>query len=112
MIVDCVADLHGYYPELEGGDLLIVAGDLTARDTYEEFLYFHDWFAKQKYKKRIVIAGNHDFFCQRQPEMTHNLLTNAIYLDNESVTLPNGMIVYGSPWTPRFFDWACNHSDF
>ncbi len=31
MIIDCISDLHGYYPKLEGGDLLIVAGDLTAR---------------------------------------------------------------------------------
>lgn len=36
MIIDCISDLHGYYPELGGGDLLIVAGDLTARDTPEE----------------------------------------------------------------------------
>jgi len=28
MIIDCISDLHGYYPELEGGDLLIIAGDL------------------------------------------------------------------------------------
>lgn len=32
MIIDCISDLHGQYPQLEGGDLLIVAGDLTARD--------------------------------------------------------------------------------
>ena len=31
MIVDRISDLHGHYPQLEGGDLLIVAGDLTAR---------------------------------------------------------------------------------
>lgn len=23
MIIDCIADLHGFFPELEGGDLLI-----------------------------------------------------------------------------------------
>lgn len=29
MIIDCISDLHGEYPILEGGDLLIVAGDLV-----------------------------------------------------------------------------------
>ncbi len=27
MIIDCISDLHGFYPELLGGDLLIVGGD-------------------------------------------------------------------------------------
>ena len=40
MIIDCIADLHGHYPKLEGGDLLIVAGDLTAEHKYEELDYF------------------------------------------------------------------------
>jgi hypothetical protein len=36
MDVTCISDLHGYLPKLEGGDLLIIAGDMTARDTEEE----------------------------------------------------------------------------
>lgn len=35
MIIDCIADLHSHYPKLDGGDLLIVAGDLTDRDSLE-----------------------------------------------------------------------------
>jgi hypothetical protein len=34
MIIDCIADLHGHYPKLDGGDLLIICGDLTARDQF------------------------------------------------------------------------------
>lgn len=40
MIIDCISDLHGYFPKLQGGDLLLIAGDLTARDEpyqFEEF---------------------------------------------------------------------------
>lgn len=64
MIVDCIADLHGFYPELQGGDLLIVAGDLTAYSTQDHLLTFHDWVSKQNYKKTIIIAGNHDTFIE------------------------------------------------
>ena len=60
MIIDCLADLHGHYPETEGGDLLIIAGDLTANDTLEQQLKFYIWLHRQKYKHYIFIAGNHD----------------------------------------------------
>lgn len=60
MIVDCVSDTHGHLPKLEGGDLLIVAGDLTARDTDEEYWLFNEWIKRQKYKEIVVIGGNHD----------------------------------------------------
>ena len=56
MIIDCISDLHGYYPELEGGDLLIVAGDLTARDDENEHeIEFAQWFLTQRYKYKIFI---------------------------------------------------------
>ncbi len=65
MIIDCIADLHGFYPsDLPGGDLLIIAGDLTATDTQKQHLEFVDWLYKQKYEKKVWIAGNHDNFLQ------------------------------------------------
>lgn len=47
MIIDCISDLHGYYPKLEGGDLLIVAVDFTTRDTLPELSKFKDWLSQQ-----------------------------------------------------------------
>jgi Icc-related predicted phosphoesterase len=60
MKIDCIADLHGHYPKLEGGDLLIVAGDLTRSDESHEYSDFLRWLGDQKYTKKVVIAGNHD----------------------------------------------------
>lgn len=64
MIIDCISDLHGHYPELEGGDLLIIAGDLTANDNSNEWEKCDDWLRSQKYKykKVVVVAGNHDSY--------------------------------------------------
>ena len=57
MIIDCVSDLHSHYPQLEGGDLLIVAGDVTNNDHEAPFSF---WIEEQRYEKIIWIAGNHD----------------------------------------------------
>ena len=60
MKIDCIADLHGYFPDLEGGDLLIVAGDFSGSDNKYEYSEFLGWLNVQHYKKKIFIAGNHD----------------------------------------------------
>ncbi|HLT42767.1 MAG TPA: hypothetical protein VKZ95_08695 [Sphingobacteriaceae bacterium] len=57
MKITCIADLHGFKPKLNGGDLLIVAGDLTARDRKKEYDQFFEWLDNQNYRKKIWIAG-------------------------------------------------------
>ncbi len=99
MIIDCISDLHGNYPKLEGGDLLIIAGDLTARDTNEEWIDFHDWFGDQKYKKRVVISGNHDNSIQKR--FNPGFWNYGNYLE-DSGTEFEGLNIWGSPWTKTF----------
>jgi len=101
MEIDCISDLHGHKPKLKGGDLLIVAGDLTARDELEEHMYFCSWLDKQKYKRKVVIAGNHDGNIQR--DMIDSL-RGCNYLE-DSFTMFEGLKIYGSPWTKTFQNW-------
>lgn len=100
MIIDCIADLHGYYPALEGGDLLIVAGDLTKRDERVEYFKFWQWAAGQRYKKIVIVAGNHDNFLQK----TGDPLTDPgifSYLCDSGTEFQQFKI-WGSPWTLSF----------
>ena len=96
MIVDCISDLHGYEPDLPGGDLLIVAGDLC--DEVEKKYVFEWWLSKQDYKKRIVIAGNHDRWASSSPL---RLDERSEYLC-DSGTEFGGLKIWGSPWSPWF----------
>jgi Icc-related predicted phosphoesterase len=97
MIVDLISDLHGHYPELEGGDLLIVAGDLTRNDLPTSFGSFYKWIRKLDYKKKVFICGNHDNY----------LLDNPYYgieLDFlcDSGTEFEALKIWGTPWTSQF----------
>lgn len=103
MIIDCISDLHGYYPELEGGDLLIVAGDLTSSHTEKEHFQFNEWLENQKYKKIILISGNHDTWIEQ------NECAGFADFDGQKVehicdsgTEFKGLKIWGSPWTKTF----------
>lgn len=104
MIIDCISDPHGYYPKLEGGDLLIVAGDLTDDDSVLEHSRFQLWLHDQNYRKKIVISGNHD-------RRLESLGFDSVYRQYkelgedylcDSGTEFEGLKIWGSPWTPFF----------
>lgn len=97
MIIDCISDLHGELPKLDGGDLLIVAGDFLGGPTYEAFLAFDEWLCKQDYEKKVVIAGNHDL-------MKFGWIKDrtASYLFDNSTEF-RGLKIYGSPWSLWFY---------
>ena len=101
MIIDCIADLHGHYPQLEGGDLLIIAGDLTASDTPSQYLKFREWLIAQDYRKKIFVAGNHDGCIESGVFYFSDSWLGAEYLF-DSGTQFEGLTIWGTPWTPLF----------
>jgi Icc-related predicted phosphoesterase len=103
MKIDCISDLHGAYSKLDGGDLLIVAGDLTARDEPEQYNIFIDWLYRAKYDHKIFIAGNHDGFLQKVKFECY-ADPRVKYLRDSGVEI-EGIKIWGSPWTPTFYNW-------
>lgn len=100
MIIDCISDLHGHFPKLEGGDLLIVAGDLTARDFPYEHLKFTEWLGAQNYAMKIFIGGNHDNAVQKYA--LHGTSGDSVWYLCDSWTEFEGLKIWGSPWTSQF----------
>jgi len=98
--ITCLSDCHGFLPsDFPGGDILIVAGDLTASDKVREYYYFFDWIEEQKYTKKIVIAGNHDNVLQNNSVVFRNATFQYLC---DSGTEFDGLKIWGSPWTKSF----------
>ncbi len=110
MKIVVIADMHGDTDNLSmpEADMLIVAGDFSANGTLYDIFKFNTWLGSLNYKWKIVIAGNHELICESfQYVMICNYIPNGIYLQDSSVTI-EGIKFYGSPWQPKFNNWAFN----
>jgi Icc-related predicted phosphoesterase len=117
MKVVCFGDTHGHHRDLQipDGDILIFAGDLmgwskkTGPDDREikQLVDFNEWIGNFPHKYKIFIPGNHDWIFENNYEHAKSLLTNMKCL-NDSGMHTGRFKVWGSPVSPRFFDWAFN----
>lgn len=101
MKIVCLSDTHDLHNEVQvpDGDILIHAGDITTNGSEKAILNFNQWLGKLPHKYKIVTAGNHDYLAESQPEEFKKLLSNAIYLCNESTEI-EGLKIWGSPHSP------------
>jgi Icc-related predicted phosphoesterase len=102
--ITCIADLHGFQPDLKGGDLLIIAGDLTARDTIYEYDRLRIWLETLPYQCKIVIGGNHDGLIESGKVIVNNDRLGIHYLCDSGMEF-EGLKIWGSPYTPTFLNW-------
>ena len=106
----CISDTHNCNEivSVPDGDVLIHAGDATTSGTLDEIERFFEWLDALPHKHKILIAGNHDWGFQLQPKRVRGLVPGSVtYLQDSSSDI-DGLTFYGSPWQPRFFDWAFN----
>jgi Icc-related predicted phosphoesterase len=107
----CLSDTHNYSAEINvpDGDILIHAGDATVRGTVPEIEEFLAWFSALPHKSKIFVAGNHDWLYETNNRFARNLTADfkVKYLQDSFMEI-DGLKIYGSPWQPRFFDWAFN----
>jgi Icc-related predicted phosphoesterase len=107
-----LSDTHGRHTDLAvpEGDVLLHAGDLTGRGTLEQLRTAAHWLRTLPHRHKVVIAGNHDFCLEQDPDKARSILeqdAGCCYLMDQEVTIA-GLRIYGSPWQPWFFDWAFN----
>ncbi len=106
-----ISDTHSRHHNLKlpKGDVLLHAGDISYKGKREEIIDFLNWFCRQNFKHRIFIAGNHDFYLEKESpaEIEKMIPTGITYLNDSGVTI-NGIHIWGSPVTPWFYNWAFN----
>lgn len=109
MKIITLSDVHTYYDEVEvpDGDVLVLAGDMTATGTAEQIDKLNVWLGTLPHKYKLLVAGNHDHGFQKKPYKSRMRITNAVYLEDSEITI-GGIHFYGSPWQPWFMDWAFN----
>lgn len=120
MKVCATSDLHGFLPEIEPCDLLLICGDImplsiqTNMPASEKWLdeTFIPWIENQPIDQAILIAGNHDFFMERSAMRATMMLNTRklTYLRNESTTYVSNygesITVFGTPYCKIFGHWA------
>ena len=110
MRIVCLSDTHGHqnnFP-VPDGDLLIHGGDFCQSGSEKEVERFASWLKRLPHRWKVVVAGNHDWLFQKQPELARTYLEpEAIYLQDSGCEI-EGLSLWGAPWQPWFMDWAFN----
>ncbi|KAF7439762.1 hypothetical protein PC9H_000098 [Pleurotus ostreatus] len=132
----CISDTHSRTFNVPDGDVLLHSGDLTPTGSVEHFKRTMEWLYKLPHAHKIIIAGNHDLPLHndwyetnhdrwhtrgKQPlEPILDMLKGdkakrhrIVYLQDERYEFRvdgRTWSVYGSPWSPEFFNWAFNYT--
>ncbi len=108
MKIVVISDTHNRHQELTvpDGDVIVHCGDATMGGTIGEFVGFGKWFRQLPHKHKVFIPGNHDFLFDDDWVTGANLLGGMIHCLLDQPLTIEGIKMWGSPWTPRFGDWA------
>jgi Icc-related predicted phosphoesterase len=110
MRIVTVADTHLRHRELHvpEGDVFVHAGDLCRSGHLRELAIALDWIAELPHRRKVVVAGNHDWAFVRERRQALALLDAGVdYLEDTGVEI-GGVQFWGSPWQPEFCGWAFN----
>lgn len=120
----CISDTHNMQPRVPDGDILLHAGDLTDKGTFEELQAQLHWLNSLPHSHKIVVAGNHDRlldpeYVARFPDRIHEGQGTSrsdldwgdlIYLNDNNVQLEfpgnRTLSIYGSPLTEQYGTFA------
>lgn len=108
-----ISDTHGHHSQLIPPlniDIVIHSGDASNfKDPYRNEAEMHSfltWFSKLPIKHKVFVAGNHDTSVEKtliHEEDMKNLGITYLYMNSVEIL---GYKIWGSPYCPRYGDWA------
>lgn len=120
MRVACISDTHLFHQTtkkevvdkwmsaLSHCDAVVHAGDFTYKGTIEEIHCAAAWFRNLQPRIKIATLGNHDWLGEKNPTKCREFFKGVHLLLDEGIEI-EGKKFYGSPASPRFYDWAFNY---
>lgn len=110
-----LSDTHGLHHklttsgcEVPEGDVLVHCGDYSGFGREVEVQNFLGWMKGLPHPHKVVINGNHEIGLQGQPHLVDRMADAGVtYLEDSGAEIC-GLKFWGSPWTPRYYDWAYN----
>lgn len=102
-----MSDTHLRHTDLQvpDGDVLIHCGDAGVWGKEKEYIKFEEWSQTLPHKDKFFVPGNHDFLFERDFGFAKTLIPSWTVLLDELVPI-HGELLFASPWTPEFFNWA------
>lgn len=105
-----ISDTHNQLDKIQipDGDILVHCGDLTMRGGIRETVLETSRLRElgDRFRHVVFVAGNHDFaFFPPGNPVGSSLIHGISYLEDDLLEV-DGIRIYGSPWTPRFHNWA------
>jgi Icc-related predicted phosphoesterase len=110
MRIIAFSDTHGVHNKIEipDGDILIFAGDMCNDGSYEQLIDFINWLKRLPHKEKVIIAGTHDVLFYKEPDNAKKLFKGIATYLQDSLTIVDGMKIYGSSWHSVSDRWAFN----
>lgn len=110
MKIVCISDTHNKHSSIKipDGDVIIHAGDFTEAGTKSETFNFLKWFSSLPHSHKILVAGNHDFYLEKNSELLADIIPGNIHYLKDSGVSINNFIFWGAPYTRGNGSWAFN----
>lgn len=106
-----ISDTHGLHAHVNvpPGDVLVHAGDFTGHSTLTEVRDFLSWFeSRSGFSAKILVPGNHDRLFETHWDLVSAHIPRDITCLNDRGCQVGALRIWGSPVSPRFFNWAFN----